>query len=278
MKTDQRYRLLLALFGLAIACAVMAGSRWMMSGLSTVWAACCQSLETVVGAEIASWLTIFTQTAVMVLLFFGFSVLLLRLWKTHRFVSQFNSASVAVLPTRLTRVFADLGFSRHVVVLATEVPRAFCFGLLRPRICLSTGLADALTDKELKAVLLHEDHHRRHYDPLRGLLAQVFGTMLFFLPVAAELRDIFLTSTELEADRHAARLAGRPSLAGALHKILTHPLATRLPNAVGISGLSATDARIAQLLGDSPPALRLSAHSLISSGTILILVCAFTLM
>ncbi len=278
MKADPRYRLLLALFGLSVACALMADSRWLTGGLSTVWTACCQSLETVVGREMAARLAIFTHTALIALSAFGAGVLLLRLWKTHRFVSGLNAAAVAVPSMRLARLFADLGLSRHVGVLATEVPLAFCFGLLRPRICLTTGLADALTDKELKAVLLHEDHHRRHYDPLRGLLVQVFGTMLFFLPVAAELRDLFLTSTELEADRHAARLAGRPSLAGAMHKILTYPLATRLPNAVGISGLDATDARIAQLLGDSPPVLRLSVHSLISSSTILILVCALTLM
>ena len=122
---------------------------------------------------------------------------------------------------------------------------------------------------------MHEDHHCCHYDPLRGLLAEALSAMLFFLPIAAELRDLFLTSAELEADRHAACLAGRHSLAGALHKMLTHPLASRSPlsGVVGTAHLTATEARIAQLLSDCPSTLPISLHNLIVSSIILMLAC-----
>jgi Zn-dependent protease with chaperone function len=93
-----------------------------------------------------------------------------------------------------------------------------------------------------------------------------------FLPVAAELRDWFFAAMEVEADRYAVRLAGRPSLAGALHKLLTHPLAVRF-SVSGISGLTATEVRLAELLGDNQTPWRLSTRSLLSSTLIVLLAC-----
>lgn len=217
------------------------------------------------------WLILFTRSAMSGLAVFGLGLLVVRIWKTSRFVSGLLPTRITT-PQRLGGLCAAFGLSRHVVLLATDVPLAFCFGWLRPRICLSTGLVDALSDGELKAVLLHEDHHRRRRDPLRGLLVEAIGRTFFFLPVVTELRDLFLLSTELDADRYAARLAGRPSLAGALHKLLTHPLVPRLP-VLGVVGFSATSVRIAELLGDRPTVLRLSGRSLVITSAVLLLGC-----
>ncbi len=276
MRTNQLCRSLLALFGFSIVCTLASASRLWGTMLLPWWVACCQTVQMSMNDRPGHWLTNLAPVALMGLLLIGFSTLATRLWKTHRFMAQLKVASIAFPPIRLTRIMTDLGLSQQVVVLATNVPLAFCFGLLRPRICISTGLVETLNNTELKAVLLHEDHHRRLRDPLRHLLAEVLAAMFFFLPVAAELRDGFLTSIELNADRHAARLAGRPSLAGALHKILTHPRAMRL-SVPGIAGLSATEVRIAELLGDRPAALRLSAHSLLTSSAIILLGCMLAL-
>lgn len=276
MKPDRVYRSVLALFGFALVCTVMSAARWPVVDLSPLWAACCRSLRMVVGNEAGSWLSRFTLVGVVGLLTFGLAVLVSRLRKTRRFVARLRSVAVNNSPARLAQLTDDLSLSPYVVVLATEVPLVFCYGLLRPRIAISTGLVETLTDKELNAVLLHEDHHRRHHDPLRGLLAEVLAAMFFFLPMAAEWRDLFLTRTELEADRHAVRIAGRPSLAGALHKLLTDPLTTRLA-LPGITGLSATETRIAELLGDRSPHLRISAHSLMTSSLIIMLGCMLAL-
>jgi Zn-dependent protease with chaperone function len=276
MQTERRYRSLVALFGIVTACAAVSALRGLVDGLVPFWTICCQTLGMSAGGEVKFWMTKLALVAAATILLLGLGAFVRRLWKTYRFVSRLRSAAMAVPPTRLARLFADLSLSPFVTVLATEIPMAFCYGLLRPRICISTGLAEAITTKELKAVLLHEDHHRRQYDPLRGLLAEVLATMFFFLPVAAELRDLFLTSTELQADRRATRVVGRPALAGALHKIVSHPLAAHLA-VPGIAGLSATDARIAELLGDHPAALRLSARSLLLSSVIIMLVCMLAL-
>ena len=270
MKAEERGQSLVALVGFAIACVGMSASRWLMDRGFPFWAVCCQLVRP--GGEVETWLTLVIRLIVISLLALGLGLLVLRVWKTHRFVAGLNSASVAEPPARLARLLMNLGLARHVLVLRTDAPLAFCFGWLRPRICLSTSLADALTDQELTAVLLHEDHHRRCRDPLRTLLAEALGATLFFLPITAELRDRFLTSVEIEADRYALHLAGRRALAGALHKMLTHPLSTHL-SLVGIAGLNPTQARLAQLLGDCPAAPPLSPHRLIATSAILILVC-----
>ena len=276
MKTDQVHRSLLVLLGFSFTCTLLSASRELALGLAPWWLACCATMKMYLGDRAAFDLNALTWIAALSLLLFGLVVLETRLWKTYRFVSKLGRAAMAEPPARVVKLVAGLRLSEHVVVLASEVPLAFCFGLFRPRICISTGLAEALTQKELTAVLLHEDHHRLHFDPLRGLLAEVAVVMLFFLPVAAELSDLFSTSLELAADRHAVRFAGRPSLAGALQKLLTHPHALQL-SVPGIAGLNATETRIAELLGDRANAPRLSTRNLVVSSVIIMLVCMVVL-
>ncbi len=271
MKIDSRDRTIVMLFGLAVACAGMAASRWLAAGLSPIWEICCQGVGKAAAGDTKLGMSLLAQFAVPSLLAFGVFVLLRRLWITQRFAGSLK-ASVTPPPTRLARLVADLGMSEHVIVLAAETPLAFCTGLLRPRIYISTSLADALTNAELKAVLFHENHHRRRFDPLRGLLADVLAAVLFFLPIADDLRDLMLTSSELEADRDAVRLVGRPALAGALHSMLTHPRAARL-SVPGLASLSATEVRIAELLDDGPTTPRLSVHKLMTSSAIIMLAC-----
>jgi Zn-dependent protease with chaperone function len=275
MKTDRRYQALLALFGLVVACAAMSAMRWTTGWMAAFWAMCCSHLA-MLGEEFASGLALVSRATIVLIVLFGLAVLGRRLWKTYRFVSTLTAVPAAAPSKRLGKLLQELDLHRPVLMLVTDVPLAFSFGLLQPRICISTGLAAILSDKELKAVLLHEDHHCRHYDPLRRLLADVLAATLFFLPISAELRELFLTATELEADRHAVRLVGRPSLAGALHKILTHPQAAHLA-VPGIAGIGATEIRIAELLGDSPRTMQLSPSSLMTSSFILMLGCMLIL-
>jgi len=270
MKAELRGQSLIALLGFALACAGMSASRGTMERWLPFWGVCCQVMR--LSGELGAWVSLVTRLTLIGLLTLGLGALVLRLWKTHRFVAGLNSALVAEPPARLARLLASLGLSGHVLALRTEAPLAFCVGWLRPRICLSTGLADILTEQELTAVLIHEDHHCRRRDPLRALLAEAFGATLFFLPIAIELRDLFLATIEIEADRSAVRLAGRPALAGALHKMLIHPLASRV-SLTGIAGLNPTQARLAQLLDDYPSAPHFSPRRLITTSAILVLVC-----
>lgn len=279
MVRNRGYRLLLALMSVTIVCFVMTVTHRFMHTLMFLGISCCPDLSMVLSVVTAAWFVDSVRIVIFVTLLIGFGLVLRPLWRTYHFVTYLNAAAQADVgafaPERLIVLYGELDLMHQVVTLATPIPLAFCFGLFKPRICLSTGLIDALSDQELKAVLLHEDFHCHHYDPLRTLLADSMAAVLFFLPAAAEGRDLFLTSTELAADRHVIRLSGRFSLAGALHKLLTHPLATQSATAgmTGITGISATNARLVQLLGSAPIHLHFSPRSLISSSLLLILVC-----
>ena len=279
MNPKQSYRLFFILCALTLVCILLAASHRLMGDMIALGMACCHALVALLPGMMAATLIVAARAVIITALLIGVSQLGKRLWQTYRFVAKLQVAT-GVKPTatpsvRLASLCTTLGLARPVTVLATPVPLAFCFGLLNPAICLSTGLIETLTDRELKAVLLHEEHHRRHYDPLRTLLVDVAAALLFFLPAAVEWRNLFHVATELAADRYAVRLAGRFSLAGALHKLLTHPLTIQLPatDMGAIRSFSATDARLAHLLDGTRFTWRFSPPSLMRSSLILILGC-----
>lgn len=275
MKRDNAYRLLLLLFGLLILCLVTAGPHQLMSNLMAFGGICCHNLPHYLPAVALTAIIGVARTLIIVTLLTGFSLFVRRVWRLYGFLHVLTATSDATpLPLRLASLCTPLGLAGDVRVFATATPVAFCYGLFQPRICLSTGLVASLTDPELKAVLLHEDHHRRHYDPLRTLLADLVAQVLFFLPVVAEWRTRFCIARELAADRHAMHLAGRLPLAGALHKLLTSPSVFPVPAGVGgISGFNATTARLTQLLDDHSMTVPFSHRSLIHSSLLLSLAC-----
>jgi len=95
-------------------------------------------------------------------------------------------------------------------VIEDATPQAFCAGLLRPRIFISTGALDRLDDDELRAVLAHEAHHALRRDPLRLFLARVLADALFFLPVMRPLQRRYATLAEMAADEAAIGASGNP--------------------------------------------------------------------
>lgn len=142
--------------------------------------------------------------------------------------------SFAVIGLALTSAWRQLRASRRLVraldiverrrvggvtvaVADGQQPVAFCAGLMRPQIYVSTGTLAALDRDELQAVVTHERHHARQRDPLRIFVARVLGDALFFLPAARRLGERYASLAELAADRTAVRAAGdsRP-LASAL--------------------------------------------------------------
>lgn len=131
---------------------------------------------------------------------------------------------------------------RGAVLFADARPQAFCAGLLRPRIYVSTGAVCSLNTDELDAVLAHEAHHARLRDPLRVLIARVLGDALFFLPAVRRLGERYSALAELAADGAAVRARGTQPLASAL---LVFEAAD--PVVVGIA-----PERVDHLLGDRP--------------------------
>jgi Zn-dependent protease with chaperone function len=124
--------------------------------------------------------------------------------------------------------------------------QAFCAGLRRPEVYVSTGALRTLSACELEAVLAHERHHRRSHDPLRIATGRVLTKALFLVPVVGQLHRRSCAIAELAADEAAiaANRDGGRSLASAMLVFAAgaHPEA-----AVGIA-----PERVDQMVGRGP--------------------------
>ena len=106
------------------------------------------------------------------------------------------------------------------VIKDDKLKTAFTHGLFQPKIYISAGLINSLDNSELKAVYLHELHHKNRKDPLRFFVLSIIRDTFFYIPLKGFAERIIHTRIEAEADDAAVKEMKEPiSLAGALLKI-----------------------------------------------------------
>src|SRR5437773_2000210 len=88
------------------------------------------------------------------------------------------------VPPQVRNAATALGCASRLDVVAGGDAFAVTYGLIRPRILVSTGLAAALAPAEINAVLAHECEHQRRRDPLRLLAARLAAAWGWYLPAA----------------------------------------------------------------------------------------------
>jgi TonB family protein len=76
-------------------------------------------------------------------------------------------------------------------------------GLFRRRITVSEAMIAQLTVPELKAVLLHENEHRRRYDPLRSVIQRCALALFFYYPLLWMVQRRLASSCEIACDEAA---------------------------------------------------------------------------
>ncbi|MHB8643466.1 MAG: M56 family metallopeptidase [Gaiellaceae bacterium] len=145
----------------------------------------------------------------------------------------------------LASVARDAGI--HLWITPARGPSAFCFGLLRPRVVVTSGLLERLSIAEQTAVIWHEAEHAHGREPAKCLVAGVAARTFFWIPAIRDLLERFLLVKEVAADRRAVARTSMPALAGALHEVAGTPsLAT-----IGAGDLAA--ARIERLFAPQTP-------------------------
>jgi len=161
----------------------------------------------------------------------------------------------------LAAIARSAGVRLHVT--PARSPGAFCFGLVRSRVVVTSGLLESLTPEEQAAVLWHEAEHARAHEPARCLLAGLAASTFFWVPALRDLLERFLLVKEIAADRRAVSCTSRDALAAALYEVAGAPS----PAAVGAGDLAA--ARIRRLLeprAPLPPLFRRSRLVLSAAG------------
>ena len=144
--------------------------------------------------------------------------------------------------------------------LESRAPQAFSAGFLVPKVFITTGLINQLTENELQIVRQHEQAHVECRDSLQKL-AFSFLSSFFILQVAQSLRRAMSLCIEQCADEHAvSQGADRVDVAMTLLKV------TRLMRAHGAGNTAALqcafdDSEIKERVGYlllSQPAQRVS--------------------
>ena len=158
-----------------------------------------------------------------------------------------TSARLDKLPERVARPATRAVVLDRVEVVLSPRPFAFVYGWFRPRICISTGLIQLLSEQEMEAVLHHERWHMARLDPLRFLFAQTIAAVFAIVPHVRQMVHAFLLAAEIAADRHAVMAMGQ---AGPLARALAKTLQPTF-GSPGFEGQA--EARIAALVGETPP-------------------------
>jgi Zn-dependent protease with chaperone function len=129
-------------------------------------------------------------------------------------------------------------------VLEDDRPQAFCAGLLRPRVYVSSGALELLDEHALAAVLAHERHHARNRDPLRLACGRALVAGMLFVPALRRMVQRQSALAEIGAD-DAARAEGaeRAALASAM---------LSFSEAAGDDAVGVDPERIDNLLGEPP--------------------------
>jgi Zn-dependent protease with chaperone function len=121
----------------------------------------------------------------------------------------------------LTQVAEAAGVTLYVTPASRAA--AFCFGLLRPRVVVTSGLLERLTLEEQAAVVWHEAEHVRNREPLKCLVARLASNTFFWIPLLRDLLDRFLLVKEIAADQRAVAHTERAALVGALYEVASAP-------------------------------------------------------
>ncbi|OAI39439.1 hypothetical protein AYO39_02880 [Actinobacteria bacterium SCGC AG-212-D09] len=160
---------------------------------------------------------------------------------------------------RLARRLAQLDPAPRdgMFVITDERPEAFCAGLLRPRVYVTTGALGRLDAAALAAVFVHEREHARRRDPLRLATSRVIARSLFFLPGIRELRRGQMMLAEMSADERAV------SAAAGDRSAVARAMLTFSDDAESGASAGVDPARVDYLLGGAPrwrfPALMCAA-------------------
>jgi hypothetical protein len=153
-------------------------------------------------------------------------------------------------PARLQALLVAHDLSTDdLVYLNLPATHAFCLGFWRPRIWLTAGLTDLLTDDELAAVLAHEAYHCRRRDPLRLLISRAVKSAFFFLPLVGNLAKLAELQQEIAADQAVVETMGDDlPLLCSLQKLLTQGTPrTPMPKAT-VTPFNVTEARLRRLI------------------------------
>lgn len=142
--------------------------------------------------------------------------------RTHQL--KMNLSKNVYSDDTFSRTLHGLRLEDKALLISDPKPFAFCLGIIQPKIYVSTGLFQIVTEKELEAILYHEQYHIKNHDALTMILGQVNKTLFPFLPILSDLLQKYQIEREVHADEEAIIKSGNKlHLISVLKKFLINP-------------------------------------------------------
>lgn len=221
-KTNSYFWIFLGIFVVLAALSYNACSKYIPFFLHNTVYYCRQLIESVSLQPLQLNTKLFTIWGLVALaLYIAVRIFLTvyRIVQQHRSLEQNVASNKNILP-----IVEKLHLQSKVRVIEDNRMGAFCFGLIHPKIYISTKMISVATADETEAVLRHEKYHLENNDTLVMLFA-VFTESLFpFFPLLSDFISYYQTHRELQADKSAilAMEQGKDHLRSILTKLLCY--------------------------------------------------------
>lgn len=153
-----------------------------------------------------------------------FGLIMLKLLVDYFFMRKYAANFRAIAPPHIIlSIIKKYDLENKIVVYKSEQPSAFCIGIVRPKIFISSGMVQLLNKTEIEAVILHEEYHLRHKNNVMLFIFNTFSYILFFFPLIKDLKKQYEIYEEIEADKHAyTYLNGNAPIINSLKKLLLY--------------------------------------------------------
>jgi beta-lactamase regulating signal transducer with metallopeptidase domain len=138
-------------------------------------------------------------------------------WRTGRDHLTGVDAAPAGVRERVTAAAAAAGVPADRIRVTSSSLTPHVSGIVLPRIVLPEAVVMSLEDQELQGILIHEDAHRRRWEPARVALARLAALLFFFYPPMWVLLRLLRDTGEMACDDAALECGIEPAVyAGAL--------------------------------------------------------------
>lgn len=182
-----------------------------------------------------------------IILLIGSLTLAIQILKTSRYLKKNLSRKIQIASI-LRSITQELNLDGKINIVKDNHKFSFCYGLVKPKICISTGLLKNLTENELKAILLHESYHLKNHDPLKILLGKTSAIMFFFIPILRDIQNYYAFSKEIAADEVVIKNGNKNSLISVLSKLMVTD-SPRLAGVAALANINDLEKRILYLSG-----------------------------
>ena len=186
--------------------------------------------------------------------------------------------SSLVYTNKMKQLIRKLHLQGKTFVYQNNHPSAFCFGFKNPKIYISTGLIQILSETELEAVLRHERYHLENKNVLMLFFASITQSLFPFFPIISDISRSYRIQQEIAADESVIKGMQNPeSLISVLGKLVTYEPKNTLAFAPSLADWNTIEIRIKKLVKQRVEYKRISLGNIAISLVSFVILGALTL-